>query len=166
MPYYRKRTRKAAVYQYSQKRPIDKNLISARIDESSDQESRAIYTATFPATMTGLRWNGAIMMTNANSGSPAQELDWAIVINRQGLVPDTMEFPAIPGVATWYQPEQNVLAFGKELVNFETGSYKIQGETKTMRKLQGGDQLMLLTRWGTAAFTARFAMIIQFFMKS
>jgi len=160
-----KKTRGRLVYQVSQKRPIDKNILAVRVDEDASQQELILYTATFPATMTGLRWDGGIMMTNAGSGSQ-QEVAWAIVLNQEGLAPDLLAFPSIPGGSTLYQPEQNVLAFGRELVTFETGSYKIQGSTKTMRKLQGGDQLLFIYRWQTAGVTARLALDIQFFMKS
>jgi len=160
-----KKTRGRLVYQVSQKRPIDKNIITIRVDEDAAQQELVLYTATFPATMTGLRWDGALMMTNAGSGSQ-NEVAWAIVLNQEGLNPDVLSFPSIPGGATLYQPEQNVLAFGREAITFETGSYKIQGSTKTMRKLQGGDQLLFIYRWGTAGVTALLTMDIQFFMKS
>lgn len=92
---------------------------------------------------------------------------WAIVVLREGEVLGTL---AVSDGSTFYAPEQNVLTFCNGYVarSDAAGYDEIQtfmGETKTMRKMQGGDQLVLVAK-ASAALTSEFAGQVQWFNKS
>ncbi len=94
-------------------------------------------------------------------------MTWAIVIVKDGNSANTM---SITDAATFYSPEQNVLAFG--VGNFPgttigDGALREswEGSTKTMRKMMGGDILQLLVD-GNTATQGSFLGVVQFFCKS
>ncbi len=69
-----------------------------------------------------------------------------------------------------YDPEQEVLAFGVlGVMDNDAGTgpavMPFSGETKTMRKLMGGDRIMFITL-GSAASSANIRVVVQFFCKS
>lgn len=143
------------------KRPIDKELIAINRDITTAQVETTLTSATFPCTVTGLRWSIGVINTYAGNNP----LYWAIVLVKDGN--------AASGIATsngssLYQPEQNVLAFGVcELDNPADGgvsAYQFEGSTKSMRKLMGGDQLLFIANAGANGYSIRGA--IQFFCKT
>ncbi len=87
------------------------------------------------------------------------------------IVPDgeAVNTPAISDGATFYAPEQNVLAFGigQMQSNASGGDATVmwEGSTKTMRKLKAGDVLAIASI-GSDANGALFRGVIQFFCKS
>lgn len=143
------------------KRPIDKQLIFVSHAVTTAQDSTTLYTATFPCTLTGLRWDiGAVGNTTA-----ATTILWLICIVRDGMTIPTI---STTDGATIFHPEQDVLTFGVGLVaDSDSGSGSIQehwtGDTKTMRKLQGGDRLIALSicTSNTGILTGG----VQFFLK-
>lgn len=144
------------------KRPIDKNLIAISQSVTTAQTSTDLLTATFPATVTGLRWS----MNIRGSTTAHQLVSWAIVIVKDGLSASTI---SQSDGAAMYQPEQNVLAFGSVATldsdaGTGNGSYNWEGSTKSMRKLMGGDKLVLIAK--ANANTATYAGVVQFFTKS
>lgn len=150
------------VVQKSQTRPIDKDLISvSKSPLSTTQLSTVLKTATYPCTITGLRWDlDAVAITTA-----VDFVTWAIVVVHDGDSANTMS--ATDG-ASFYQPEQDVLAFGELLVSGNAQGNPINGahgNTKTMRKLKAGDQLVFIAV-GTVVSGASLGGIIQFFCKS
>jgi len=151
-----------AVVQRSAKRPIDKSLVYvAKTNLGGSQVTTDLLTATFPCTVTGLRWSlGAI----ADAGSAETSANWAIVVVRDGLSADTL---SLTDGASFYNPEQNVLAFGTGALGpHDSGySYQFVGETKTMRKLMGGDKLVFVAL-GQATNTVTIKGCVQFFCKS
>jgi len=142
-------------FQVSQKRPIDKSLIYVAKSSVTAQVSTDLVTATFPCTITGLRWN----IENKSASSTAI---WAIILVKDGNSANTMAFS---DGATMYEPEQNVLAWGVISVGTDNGGEPAQiGTTKSMRKLMGGDKLVFIT--AAVAGTADITGGIQFFCKS
>ncbi len=146
----------------SAKRPIDKllvNVVKSNVDAT--QEITVLTTATFPCTIVGLRWD----LTFASSaGSALATYAWVIIILRDGSTVSTI---AISDAGSLYQPEQDVLAFGR---GFNGASAlgipsKYMGSTKTMRKLMGGDRLQFVMV-GEATNTTACAGCIQFFCKT
>lgn len=151
-------------YQVSQKRPIDKSLIvinKSAVD--STQVSTDLVTATFPCTITGLRWNLTPISASAAGDAIVQ---WAIILVKDGNSANTM---ASSDGSTLYEPEQNVLSWGMSALSEtdEAGhqNYTFEGDTKTMRKLMGGDKLVLIVR-GATGTTFDFSGCVQFFCKS
>ncbi len=145
----------------SQKRPIDKNLVFvAKSAVDATQVSTTLITATFPCTITGLRWQIA---TDRAAGTGAASFYWAIILVKDGNSANAI---AISDGATFYEPEQNVLAFGLGVLEDEgPDSMLAVGSTKTMRKLMGGDTIVFIVR-GVATNTTNLDAIIQFFCKS
>lgn len=154
--------RARTTFQVSQKRPIDKSLINVAHDLNTTQQSTVLTTATFPCTITGIRW--ALSLLGDASGPTT--VRWAIVLVKDGNSANTM---ASSDGSTLYEPEQNVLAFGvKQLQDLDQGAgpgaISWEGSTKTMRKLMGGDQLVLITIVSTTR--GDLSGVVQFFCKS
>lgn len=157
----RRITQQTRVLQVSQKRPIDKSLVVvAKSAIDATQVTTDLITATFPCTITGLRWNVA---GDRAAGTGTAQLWWAIVLVKDGNSANTI---AVSDAATFYEPEQNVLAFGMKAMEDEGPDTSFfEGSTKTMRKLMGGDKLIFIAR-GVATNTVNLNAIVQFFCKS
>jgi len=160
----RSRVRKRPRGEAFAKRPIDKLLKAVEQTVTTSQVSTDLITATFPCTIVGIRWafSHTINSTTANSSNY-----WAIVIVRDGQVASTL---AISNAGPFYEPEQDVLAFGHMTVrDADTsqgpGIAHETGSTKTMRKLKGGDKLEVISI-GNAVTGAVFRGVIQFFCKA
>ncbi len=158
-----RRAKRARTQVARARRPIDKDLIAVSKTISAAQQTTTLKTTTFPCTVVGIRWE-----FSATSIVAAQaQLTWAIVLVKDGDAANTM---STTDAATFYSPEQNVLAYGVGNWPGTTvgdGSLSIQwsGNTKTMRKLMGGDVLQLLVD-GNNATQGSFLGVIQFFCKS
>lgn len=168
-----KRRRTRATYNIKKVRPKDKQIIGLSIGNgfaTVNTFNQVLYTATFPATVTGVRWE----LSYGNTGHPFQNINWAIVILRQGV--NIGALSAAQNV-TLYSPEQNVIAWG--IVSFTGGidddaaavSGKPVGEdmgsTKSMRKLMAGDRLVFVNSLATNGDAAiRLQGAIQFFLLS
>ncbi len=158
----RRRTETGFVQVVSQKRPIDKGLIMVNQSTSTSQVQSGLVGATFPCTVTGLRWSLAYSGSSAASAFGM----WAIIIVRDGLSASTLSFT---DESTLYAPEQDVLAFGV-LRAADTdggtgpGQILIEGTTKTMRKLMGGDAILFITKMNANA--GSIVGCVQMFCKS
>lgn len=161
----RRRIGRRAVYQTSKKRPLDKNIIniSQIYGIGGGQINTQLYGTSFPGTVTGLRWQ-----LNFQNGTGATgNIMYAIVISRDGVLPSVL---ANTSGAPMYKPEQQVIAIG-EMALENTGSTAgpslrgIEGQTKSMRKLQNGDALFFIARTD-AAIQALVTGVVQFFIKS
>lgn len=146
------------------RRPIDKELKVVFKNMSAAQQQTILKTATFPCTLTGLRWD---ISANSILVSSPVTIHWCIVVVHDGNSANAM---AISDAADFYTPEQDVLTFGiTRLADADLGNGPStthwSGSTKTMRKLKQGDQLICLVQSTTAAVGA-FIGIIQFFCKS
>lgn len=159
----RKRQRTVpVVVQTSTKRPIDKKLVNVVQTVSNAQQITSLITSTFPGTITGIRWS-ILFVGGASLNSGA----WAIVRSKDGVAPSTMTL----ALGTLYQPEQEVIAFGRWGVEAITNScgpaiMLIEGSTKSMRKLMGGDQIYFICTGGTASAGTVVNATIQFFDKT
>lgn len=145
------------------KRPIDKQLIVINDSMTAGtQESTTLTTATFPCTVTGIRWD--ISATSTISG--LTQVWWAIVLVKDGN--SANNFATSDG-SSFYQPEQNVLAFGVAICGDADGNsgnlqQRMEGSTKTMRKLMAGDKLQVV--YVATNFDASLTGIVQFFCKT
>lgn len=141
----RRRAPGGVVFVQSGARPIDKvlpgiamnPLVAAQLDQD-------LVTAATACTATGIRWS--LNVTGTVASAALCEGGWAIVILRDGRTANTMSFT---GGANLYEPEQDVLAFGRWSVKGTTanngpGSMHFEGDTKTMRKLKIGDKLAFI----------------------
>lgn len=162
----RKRRRTVpVVFQTSQKRPIDKNLVNILIAaQGATQTNISLITATFPATITGIRWSLRFFCPAAGGANYG---GWAIVRVKDGLAPNTMSFT---NAATFLEPEQEVIAFGRWAVtDVDNGAGPaidtFEGTTKSMRKLMGGDQIYFVCNGLSVAGTIVEG-TIQFFSKT
>ncbi len=160
-----KRARTTAFAFSGPKRPIDKQIIN--VDQSSvgtSQVQTDLFTATFPCTITGIRWE----LSNANlltTGTPRYQ--WAIVLLRDG---ETASVMSSSNASSFYQPEQNVLSWSSGLVRDTDigGGPTIKydsGSTKTMRKLMGGDKIIFIAI-ASAASSLLISGSVQFFCKT
>ncbi len=141
------------------------------VDEvTAAQKEKTLTLATFPCTLTGLRWdlNTPLHLTATTT---THYLNWAIIIVKQGndandLLTGNQSEPAI-----LYEPEQNVLATGFMMptrLSTSSTSNTWRAQTKTMRKLQTGDRIVLIYRIGGATDLQDlfFGGTVQFFCKS
>jgi len=168
MPLRRRRRRTYSAI-ISPKRPLDKQCL--QIDGVASATNLAtlnntvlLYTATFPCTVTGIRYDETINIAAGNTRGVTM-----IVIVRDGLA-----LPASLGVGTaltpLFTPEQNILVArtwgALKGAADQVAQTLIKGKTKTMRKLMGGDKLYLLHQGCTGAGDVGFNTIVQFFLKS
>lgn len=141
-------------------RPIDKQIIAVnKTTLAGTQTSTTLATATYPCTITGLRWDFTAVQ---DGGTGVATGMWAIVKVSDGNSANTISFT---DAASTYQPEQDVLAFGTWAVDNNTDTQRMNGSTKTMRKLAKGDELIFIAR-GVATNTTAFFGATQFFCKS
>lgn len=144
-------------------RSIDKALKCIHVTfTGTTQIQTAILGALARAvTVTGLRWS----LSHTGVIGAASAIDyWAIVYYREGQAATVPNMSTTHNAAL-YQPEQDVLACGAfNTLNTNTGSVLHTGQTKTMRKMKTGDQLMLIIQ-STAATTSILGGVIQFFLK-
>lgn len=148
----------------SSTRSIDKNLIGlVHTDVGTTQRVTILKTTTFPCTVTGLRWS---FVFDAVSTAADTTGIWIIVVVKDG---ETINTIGISNGGDVYTPEQNVMAFGaiggKDAdLGAGPGLIMVEGSTKTMRKLHGGDVLqfaVLMTTGASAILTG----CVQLFCK-
>lgn len=159
MSHARKRQRTGDfVFQSSARRPIDKKIF-AHLDQALDatQTNTTMLTVTFPCTITGLRWD---MSAVPDAGTGVAMIRWAIVVVHDGNAAATMGQSG-----DFYTPEQDVLAFGTGQTTGGVDEIHWNGATKTMRKLMGGD-LLVLCQVGVATNTLQTMSLVQFFCKT
>ncbi len=142
------------------RRPIDKNIIViSKTAISATQQTTTLFTATFPCTVTGLRWDISAV---TGAGTAPGNFVWAIVKVQQG---DAANALAVSDAATMYAPEQNVLVWGFANVVAEDTIGQAatwRSSTKIMRKLLGGDLLVFICK-GEATNTTDARGAVQFF---
>ncbi len=143
------------------KRPIDKNLkVVAFTGIDATQQNVTVFTATFPCTITGIRWNFDAL---ADAGTASGGCTWVLQVVKDGLAAQAI---STSGGADLITPEVNIVAFGSALTTGDTGSSKnFDGSTKTMRKMMGGD-LLIFSAVGQATNTTRIFGAVQFFCKT
>ncbi len=142
------------------KRPVDKAIINVtKAAVAGSQVSTTLFTTTFPCTIVGLRWTITFMQ---DAGTGGTFINWAIIILRDGQTADTL---ATSDGSTLYNPEQDVMTFGVIQIDNNTETKDNTGETKTMRKMQGGDKLEFIAI-GVATNTVTIRGTIQFFCKT
>lgn len=146
-------------------RPIDKKLVGvAQTLSSAAQTSTTLMTATFPCTVVGLRWELSALQQHATANAFCS---WAIVLVKDG---QTVSTQAITNGADFYTPEQDVLAFGGKWVSeVDAGVGPVvaswEGNTKTMRKLMGGDTIQFIAL-ADQVDAAIIRGVVQFFCKT
>lgn len=140
------------------KRSKNKTLIGGQFTTNANTlNSSTLYTAVYPCTMAGMRWDMDFVRASIVSENNIQG-QWAIYILKEGNV--ALELSP----TTIMQPEQNVIAWGvMSLGTIDSGVSKksYMDKTKSMRKLQGGDKIMLAIKtveavscvWGVQFFT-------------
>ena len=124
----------------SAKRPIDKILKSFKHTglTSNQQVETALLSPASPCTVMGIRWS--MIVRSQMQGTSPNVLYWAIAIVHDGEV---FKLLNTSDQASFYQPEQNVLAFGVVAVDENSPTtVSWEGNTKTMRKLRIGDEIV------------------------
>ncbi len=125
---------------------------------ANDQKNALLMTATFPGTITGLRWDiSAVEVTDI-----IDVVAWTIVVVRDGNSGSAM---SVGNATNLYAPEQDVLAFGFSRLQGNDEVERWVGSTKTMRKLMGGDKLEFLCK-NIQGATAHVSGCIQLFYKT
>ncbi len=124
------------------RRNIDKVLRVVKKTGFSAQVGTVLTTATFPCTITGIRWN---LGFQGNATSTAI-IHWCIIIVRDGNAANTI---ATSDASDMYTPEQNVLSYGVAMLSADsstagTNVILMEGSTKTMRKLLLGDRIDII----------------------
>ncbi len=146
------------------RRPIDKSLVTISDDTMpASSFEQIIKTTAFPCTVTGLRWQ---ITARSLTAGQAPEVAWAIVVDPDGNGVQSLSVGAAG--ATFYTPEQNVMAFGITKLSkpdAAQATFTWTGSTKTMRKLKVGDNLSFLGLNDSAENVA-ISGVIQFFCKS
>ncbi len=142
------------------KRPIDKKIITIETSVGDTQVPIQMVSATFPCTVVGIRWEVSI----TNSSDDHNTFVWALVLVKEGTAVDTL---GLSSGAAMYNPEQNVLTWGvhNSVQQATDIGFNWTGDTKTMRKLQGGDQIQFIAISGETGGHELVA-VVQFFCKT
>lgn len=145
------------------RRPVDKALVAILVtSQTGTQTATVLSTITFPCTIVGLRWNINAITT---AGTAPALFNWVIAVVRDGNTPNAIAFS---DGATFYEPEQNVMTWGCGIGAPEDTVGKAlswKGDTKTMRKMMGGDTLQFLSV-GEGTNTQEVRGVVQFFCKT
>ena len=146
------------------RRPTDKELIYVAQTCTNSNTATTLKTATFPCTIVGLRWSMSFL-TAVSTSSPV--VNWIIVLVHDGNSANTI---SQSNGADMYTPENDVMAFGTVQTSDSDISagplaVQVQGQTKTMRKMQQGDLLQFIT-FSSAANSTNVRGVVQFFCKS
>jgi len=146
------------------RRPIDKVLPGISMsDLIGAQQTQDLVEPNSACTVVGIRWSLSFRLV-AGSATADAVIGWAIIILRDGRTANTMSFT---GGANLYEPEQDVLAFGRlQLVDGTTGNqlYHVNDMTKTMRKLKVGDKITFIAL-GSANGNTEVRGTVQLFCK-
>ncbi len=142
------------------KRPINKSLVAIQqAGNNATDKSTQLFATTFPCTITGLRW---AFTATQDAGTGTAFVHWAIVIVRAGVTQDVL---TITDGASFFDPETNCLVFGATTIANNVESKDFIGDTKTMRKMQGGEALVFIAK-GSDTNTTRIDGVVQFFCKT
>lgn len=144
-------------------RPTEKVLrnISKSALAAATQVTTTLFTCTYPGTMTGLRWHLSFCDVTASLAIPIQ---WALVVVKEG---NSVTNLSQSDAGTLYNPEGNVLAFGNFLLASGNQSTDFIGNTKAMRKLMGGDTVVMVIRNSDGANQVdEIRGTVQFFLKT
>jgi len=142
------------------KRPVDKQLVL--VDKGTvdgTQVNTTLVTVTFPCTIVGIRWNLSVIQDAGTGNCTAA---WCINVLRDG---GTQKVMSLTDGATFFAPESDCLSFGVGLIDNNTVTLNWNGNTKTMRKMMGGDKL-IFSALGLATNTHHVTGVIQFFCKT
>ncbi len=136
------------------------------ITNDATQQNKTLMTAVCPTTVFGLRWTIGIRNSEA---AAATLVHWVIAKVPDGQTISTM---LVADGADFYQPEQNVMAFGVVRCGFEASSnapnvFLLEGSIKTKRNFKIGDSLVLgmVYHEGTSSVIAQWDSLIMFFTK-
>lgn len=165
MPYPNKRSYEIAFPYLTSKRPIQKHIhvINMTLQQATQSEN-TILSTTFPCTLDGIRW--FIRCRQISDAQVTSTIAWAIVVCRNTEAPNTLQQSG-----ELYVPQENVIAWGCFLLptNGEHENYfiaqKCNGHTKTMRKLQTGDELIFIAYLTNELGDAIIYGAIQYFLK-
>lgn len=142
-------------------RPTDKAIIAISSSTTSVAQSETVLeTATFPCTVAGLRWMLEFDIADAATTNAA--IAWAIVLVKDGNSAGTL---SISDGGTLYNPEQNCIVWGVGYAVPQQNALRFEGQTKSMRKLMGGDRIILIRKANVADQIDAFG-TVQFFCKS
>ena len=142
-------------------RPITKEIVNVvQVSVAVAQATSVLYTATFPVTMVGLRWDLSI---GDGFSTTRGDYAWAIVYVPEGTGVGTL---AIGNTAPLYLPEQHVISYGRGVTHSSVSLISYNSNTKAMRKFQTGDQLIFVISGAADPDFAAARGAIQFFMKA
>lgn len=166
----RKYNKSKTVVQKKKVRPLDKSIIGiSQTAAGTTGGNITLYTATFPATITGLRWEWDAF--NAANSTNVNNVTWIIYRLKASLQPFTI---SQTNAAPVTQPEEEVICWGTmglpsnaDPTNAAANklSFHVKDSTKSMRKLQNGDRLAFA--WiGDNSSNVTIQGAVQFFGKS
>lgn len=152
--------RRGGVSHQHVKRNVDKQIIAINQTVlAATQQNTLLWLATTQLTIVGLRWN-----VNFNNVAAAPNYcQWAIVLVREGNTPNALVGTDAMPV---YAPEQNILVWNGRIVPKtadEMAVTHMDGHTKTMRKLQAGDQIRFIAATTDDSMIVKAS--VQFFTK-
>jgi len=153
----------AGVIVVGKKRTLNKEIICVTGTAiAATQNNTTLLTCTFPGTIVGLRWDFNIYCS-ADTG--INTVSWMIHKVKSGVTTPTI---SQTGGSSLIGNEEAVMAWGGTVTVGDTAANgdsgrQWQSETKTMRKLQGGD-ILVFSCLGSASIA--FHGYIQFFMKT
>ncbi len=153
------------VYGPRAKRSIDKRVVSVKQSSvGASNVTTVLATVTTPCTVLGIRWSFYVQGDAGTAGN-AHDYVWAIIRAREGATLPTLN---TTDAATFYTPEQDVLAFGAGTSRQDAAGdtdnpgNRWNGKSGSKRKLMIGDRVIFVAN-GIATETVRVEEMIQLF---
>jgi len=116
--------------------------------------------ATYPGTISGLRWSLAASATVAGAFS------WVIYVLKGGQAAGTVTAAGTPGAFIASFAEEQIMVAGSFALGANSFTpFVIEGSTKVQRKIQRGDTLQI-SYYGSGSSTGSLVGNVQYFLKS
>lgn len=118
-----------------------KTILITDATATNKQINTILYSATYPCTIAGLRWNFACSQGNMTFNTGINFF-WIIYVIEEGDQPKNLTIGTVNNAEAndGFKGEQNVIAWGKGQCT-QNYNATFDSATKSMRKLQGGDVL-------------------------
>lgn len=145
------------------RRDLGKFLVNIFFENAVTQaDTVLLQPANQPGTITGLRWDIAVSAVGGSAGD-LQDYVWCIYVLRQSITSPTLSLDTASALTGNLR---DVIAFGSGLTVQGQHAIEEHGNTKSMRKLQRGDQLIFSVKPRNGAPALRVRGSAQFFYRT
>ncbi len=126
------RKKKTGEIVFRKTRPIDKQIHAVTFTYTTTQVNRLLFTAAFPGTLFGIRWDLSAQ------GNENGQLSWVLSTLKDG---DSIQTISQADQSLFFRPAERCIASGTQHITTGT-SENWSGSSKTQRKLGLNDQFI------------------------